>query len=75
VLSKALILAGVGVLLGTLLALSLTQLLSGFLFGVTPGDPWTVAAVGALLIVCAVVSALIPAIRATHIDSTIALRT
>jgi len=75
VLSKALILAGVGVLLGTLLALSLTQLLSGFLFGVTPGDPWTFAAVGALLIVCAVVSALIPAIRATHIDSTIALRT
>ena len=74
VLSKALVLAAAGVAMGTLLALSLTRLLRGFLFGVTPGDPCTFAAVGALLILCALVSALVPAIRATRIDCTIALR-
>ncbi len=74
VLSKALLLAGAGVVVGSLLALSLTRLLSGFLFGVSPGDPWTFAAVGALLMLCALVSALIPAIRATRIDGTLALR-
>ena len=74
VLSKAFVLAAVGVVAGTVFALSLTRLLSGFLFGVTPGDPWTFLSVGALLIACALVSALIPAIRATRIDGTLALR-
>jgi putative ABC transport system permease protein len=74
VLSKALLLAAVGVVSGSLLALSLTKLLSGLLFGVTPGDPWTFAAVAALLMLSALVSALIPAIRAARIDATVALR-
>jgi predicted permease len=74
VLSRALILAVVGVVSGMLLALALTRLMSGLLFGVTATDPWTFSAVGGLLVLVALVSALVPAIRATRIDGAQALR-
>ena len=73
-LGQSLRLAGVGVLLGILAALALTRLVSGLLFGISPTDPVTVAAVAFTLMATAVIAALIPAWRAARIDPAIALR-
>jgi ABC-type antimicrobial peptide transport system permease subunit len=75
VLSKALRLAVTGITAGTLLALLLTRLISGLLFGVTATDPWTFATVALLLIAVAVVAGLPPALRAARVDGASALRT
>jgi predicted permease len=75
VLRRALILAFTGVTVGLAGALALSRLLSGFLFGVRATDPFTFAAIAALLMAIAVVASLIPARRAARIDPMQALRT
>lgn len=64
-----------GVLIGSLLALALGQLLGAMLFGVRPFDPATFMLVLALLAVTATVAVAGPAFRATRIDPVGALRT
>ena len=68
----AMTLAGVAIGLGA--ALALTHFLSGMLYGVTPRDPATLASVVAGLIAIALVSAWLPARRATAVDPVEALR-
>ena len=51
-----------------------TRLLSSMLFHVSPMDPFTFAAVALVLMVVAVLACSLPAMRATRIDPTIALR-
>jgi predicted permease len=63
-----------GVLIGFVLALSLTSLVSSQLFGVTPYDPLTFASVGALLVGVALLACYIPAKRAARVDPVVALR-
>jgi len=46
-----------------------------FLFGVSEHDPMTVVAVCALMIVCGLMAALVPARRAASIEPMQALRT
>ena len=65
-------LAGVG--LGMILSLGLTRLMSSQLFGVTPHDPLTFAAVGLLLIAVSLLACVIPALRAAQVDPMAALR-
>ncbi len=67
-------LAALGVGLGLLGALGLTRVLAGQLYQVRPSDPATLALVAAVLVGVAVVSSLIPALRATGVDPVIALR-
>ena len=67
-----LVVAGVGV--GWAAALALTRLMSGLLFGVTPNDWPTFAAVSLLLFVVAVAATYVPARRAMKLDSVAALR-
>jgi len=74
VLRRTLLLAGVGVVLGTAGALAVTRVLAKFLFEVKPTDPATFIAVAALLAGVALLAGLIPALRATRVDPMAALR-
>jgi putative ABC transport system permease protein len=74
VLRQGLRLALTGVVVGVAAALASSRALASFLYGVHPGDPLTVIAVGALLAVVAVVASLPPAWRAARIDPIEALR-
>ena len=65
-------LAGIGI--GLLGALALTRLMSSLLFGVSPTDLATFAAVPAVLAAVALLACYLPARRAARIDPTAALR-
>ncbi len=67
-----LVLAGFAI--GVPLALAGSRLIANRLFGVTPADPATFAAVAALLSAVAVIAACIPANRAARVDPLVALR-
>jgi ABC-type antimicrobial peptide transport system permease subunit len=74
VLRQAILLGVVGVALGTIGSLFATRALQSLVFGVTPRDPATFISVALLLLAIATVAALMPALRATRIDPTSALR-
>jgi predicted permease len=74
VVRQGLTLAMIGVAVGVPLALAATRLLSSFMFGITPHDPLTFAAVGGLLALVVIAASYIPARRATRIDPLEALR-
>ena len=65
----------IGLLAGVGIARLLAQTVAGFMYGVSPTDPWTVGLVGATLVVVAILASLLPARRATQVDPIIALRT
>jgi predicted permease len=67
-------LAFVGVVIGVIAALALTQLMKTMLFGVTATDPVTMAAVSITLIAVTLLACYIPARRAMSVDPVIALR-
>jgi putative ABC transport system permease protein len=64
----------VGIATGLVGALVMGQLLRGFLFGIGPYDPWTVAGVCAVLAIVAAIACLLPAVRATRVNPLVALR-
>jgi ABC-type antimicrobial peptide transport system permease subunit len=74
VMREAPILLGEGLLVGVPGAYVLSRYVSSQLFGVTPTDVWTGAAVIAILGLVALISGLIPARRASAIDPITALR-
>jgi predicted permease len=63
-----------GAVIGLIGSLAAGRLMAGFLFGVTPSDPATLAGVFVLIFAVATAAALIPARRATQVDPTVALR-
>lgn len=67
-------LTGLGLIIGLAGALSLTRFLRALLFDVTPTDPPTFIAIGALLAAAALLAAYVPARRAMRIDPLTALR-
>jgi putative ABC transport system permease protein len=71
---QALSLVAIGIGLGLLIALSMTRLLAGLLFGTTATDPATLAAVCLSLFLAALASSAIPAFRAMKVDPIVALR-
>ena len=74
VLRQGLTLAAVGLAVGFACALGLTRLMGSVLYEVTPGDPWTYAAVGAALLAVSVAASAIPALRAARVNPLEALR-
>lgn len=74
VLSQALRPVGLGVVAGLLGARAATQLLTGSLYGVTPGDPLIILTGAAVLGGAALLASLWPAYRATRVDPATVLR-
>ena len=74
ILGETLSLAAAGILFGVPVTLAATRLLSGFLYGVRPGDPPVLAASAGFLLSAAVLAGWIPAHRASRIDPVTALR-
>src|SRR5262245_48843271 len=64
----------IGVILGGLAALVVTQLLANLLYGVAPRDPVVLTAVVVTLVTVAIIASLIPAARATRVDPVATLR-
>jgi ABC-type lipoprotein release transport system permease subunit len=67
-------LVGVGVAVGFAGAIGVTLPLRGFLVGVSPADPLTVAGVTILMLLTAALASVVPAHRASSIDPSVALR-
>ncbi len=74
VLRQGMLLAGVGILVGILIALPVTRLASTLLYGVSPSDPATYVVITLILMAVAMLACYIPARRATQIDPLVALR-
>jgi putative ABC transport system permease protein len=74
VVGQAMALVMVGVAVGTLAALVLSQTMTKMLFHVAPTDPVTFGGVAVVLIVVALVASYMPARRAALVDPIVALR-
>jgi predicted permease len=71
---QGLTLAGVGVALGLAAAVGLMRLMKSLLFGISPFDPLTYAAVPVVLVAAAMLASYLPARRASAVDPVEALR-
>jgi putative ABC transport system permease protein len=58
-------------IIGSMLA---TRLIQGLLFGVTPNDPVTLAAVAVAMVAIGVAACWVPARRAAQVDPAVAMR-
>lgn len=74
VLRQALGLAAAGAALGVGGALATTRFLAGWLYGVAPGDPVTLASAAALLLVAAAFASAVPARRCSRLNPASVLR-
>lgn len=74
VLRRGLILGLAGIATGLAGAFVLTRLMRSMLFEVSPSDPLTFAAVSFFLLLVATTASLVPAVRASKLDPTAALR-
>jgi hypothetical protein len=69
-----LVLAGVGVAIGLVVAAGVTRLMSALLYGITPLDPLTYAAVPVILMSATVLASYLPARQIASVDPVEALR-
>jgi len=74
IFKKGMALALAGVVIGIAGAMAITRLMASLLFGVTPVDALTFAAVSICVLAVALLACYIPARRATKVDPLIALR-
>ena len=74
VLAQGLVLAGAGIAIGLVGALAVTRVMGALLYGTSPTDPLTFAAVVPLLGAAALLASWVPARRAMRADPIAALR-
>jgi putative ABC transport system permease protein len=74
VLREGMTLAGLGVVVGAIVALPLTRLLRALLFGVTENDPLTFVSVSLALVLVTAAACYLPARRALSVDPVESLR-
>jgi putative ABC transport system permease protein len=74
VVKRGMVLVGIGIAAGIVLALALSRLIAGLLFGITATDPLTIIGVAVLLGAVAFVANYLPARRAASVDPMVALR-
>lgn len=74
IVGQGLILALLGVVIGSVAAFAMTRLITSLLFGVSPTDAPTFVLVSLLMTVVALLACYIPARRATRVDPLVALR-
>jgi ABC-type antimicrobial peptide transport system permease subunit len=74
VLKQGAVLVGIGLALGLGGAIAVTRLFSKLLFGVSATDPFTFAAVAAVLACVGMLASFLPARRASRVDPMVALR-
>lgn len=74
ILSQGLRLAVLGIVIGFLVALAVTRIMTSFLYGVKPTDVYTFAGVTLLLVIVAFLASYLPARRANLIDPLTAIR-
>lgn len=68
------VLTGIGALIGIVMSIGVSRLLTTLLFGLTPTDALTFAVASVLLVVVALGASFIPARRAAKVDPLVALR-
>jgi putative ABC transport system permease protein len=73
-LARGLLVASLGCIGGLILAAGFTRLLADMLFGVSPWDPATLAAVVAVMLTVAASASLLPSIRASRVEPMQVLR-
>jgi len=74
VVREMFVLVAMGLGIGVAAALGASRLIASFLYGVTPSDPFTCAAVCAVLAGVALAACVVPAHRASLVDPMVALR-
>jgi predicted permease len=74
VIGKTIGMAAIGIAIGTLASVGVSTLIASLLFGTTPTDPPTFAAIAVLLVAVALLAGYIPARRASRINPMVALR-
>jgi predicted permease len=74
IVKEGLVVAVPGIAIGVPLALAGAWLLRSQLYGVSPTDPWTIAAAAVLFVVTAAIASWLPARRASRIQPMDALR-
>jgi predicted permease len=74
VLRQGMTVVAAGLLVGIVVAVVFTRVLSAYLYETQPTDPWTLAAVAVAFVVAAAVACIGPAWRATRVDPMTALR-
>ena len=74
VVRQGLVLAGVGVVLGSLAGFGATRLISNLLYGIAPTDALAFGGAAGLLSFAALAASWIPARRASRVDPIVALR-
>jgi predicted permease len=74
IMGETLLLVMAGMAIGIPVSIAATRALQSVLFGLKPGDPYTVAAASLLMLVVGAFAGYLPARRASRVDPMVALR-